>query len=105
MILHVFCSSWVKPRRRLDYYDNDEEEDDDLSEWVSILITRDIIVSFAAVIRVVTDLTHCFSPVVRRFVAPMDFVSDSLSSRYYISALAIIMVALNMLSRCNSNTP
>lgn len=68
MILHVFCSSWVKPRRRLDYYDNDEEEDDDLSEWVSILITRDIIVSFAAVIRVVTDLTQCFSPVVGRFV-------------------------------------
>ena len=77
----LFCSSWVKPRRRLDYYDNDDEEDDDLSEWVSILITRDIIVSFAAVIRVVTDLTQCFSPLWGEgggcATAPMDFVSDS----------------------------
>ena len=51
--MYLFHSAWVKPRRRLDYYDDDEEEDDELSEWVSIFIMRDGVVSFAAIIRVV----------------------------------------------------
>ena len=52
----------MKPRRRLDYYDDDEEEDDELSQWVSIFITRDVVVSFAAIIRVVLVNLQCFSP-------------------------------------------
>lgn len=53
MYFILFHSAWVKPRRRLDYYEDDEEEDDELSEWVSIFIMRDGVVSFAAIIRVV----------------------------------------------------
>ena len=55
----------MKPRRRLDYYDDNEEEDDELSQWASIFITRDVVVSFAAIIRVVLVILRCFSLEVR----------------------------------------
>ena len=55
---YLILSAWVKPRRKLDYYD-DEDEEEELLDWVCIL--NWFLFSFISFISLIPNLNRiCF---------------------------------------------